>query len=52
MVHAHPISGRKSVYLHLGMTGAVFEVTPKADDAKAADLRLLNDVEMRHLFQT
>ena len=53
VVHEHPISGRKSVYLHLGMTGAVFEVTPKADDATAAEsLRLLTDAEMRHLFQT
>jgi taurine dioxygenase len=30
VVHEHPISGRKSVYLHLGMTGAVIEVLEPA----------------------
>ncbi|EOD09259.1 hypothetical protein EMIHUDRAFT_216634 [Emiliania huxleyi CCMP1516] len=53
VVHAHPISGRKSVYLHLGMTGAVLEVVPKSDDPSAVgSLRLLDEGEMRHLFQT
>ena len=53
VVHAHPISGRKSVYLHLGMTGAILEVFPKADDPKEVErLRLLEEDEMRHLFQT
>ena len=53
VVHTHPISGRKSVYLHLGMTGAVLEVTPTAADPKAVEsLRLLERDEMRHLFQT
>ena len=53
VVHTHPISGRKSVYLHLGMTGAVIEVTPKPDDPKTPEkLRLLEKDEMRHLFQT
>lgn len=28
LVHAHPISGRKSLFLHLGMTGAVLEMAP------------------------
>ncbi|EOD09927.1 taurine dioxygenase-like protein [Emiliania huxleyi CCMP1516] len=53
VVHEHPISGRKSVYLHLGMTGAVLEVTPPANDPKGIEkLRLLEQDEMRHLFQS
>lgn len=31
LVHDHPISGRKSVWLHLGMTGAVIEKSPDMD---------------------
>jgi len=59
MVHEHPISKRKSVYLHLGMTGAVLEVTPGGAAAggsggASADskrqLRLLEADEMRQLF--
>ena len=75
VVHTHPISGRKSVYLHLGMTGAVIEVLDATsghdkDGKDLADvsgavsepaqttpmaprrLRLLDDGEMRHLFQS
>ena len=72
VVHEHPISGRKSVYLHLGMTGAVIEVLPEADSETSAEgkpigtsigeptgepgagrrMRLLDEDEMRHLFQT
>lgn len=53
LAHTHPISGRTSVYLHLGMTGAILEVTPKADDPKSPEkIRLLEEDEMRHLFQT
>jgi len=53
MVHTHPISGRKSVYLHLGMTGAVIEVITKEDDKSTVErLRLLEEDEMRHLFQS
>jgi len=44
VVHEHPLSGRKSVWLHLGMTGAVLE--------KAADsdrFRLLEADELTRL---
>eukprot|EP00306_Pavlova_sp_CCMP459_P001667 CAMPEP_0185176054 /NCGR_PEP_ID=MMETSP1139-20130426/27737_1 /TAXON_ID=298111 /ORGANISM="Pavlova sp., Strain CCMP459" /LENGTH=433 /DNA_ID=CAMNT_0027741803 /DNA_START=9 /DNA_END=1311 /DNA_ORIENTATION=+ len=50
MVHAHPISGRLSVYLHLGMTGAVIEVNDVPDKPDEKSLRLLEDEEMRQLF--
>lgn len=53
VVHEHPISGRKSVYLHLGMTGAVLEAFPKSGSQTELErLRLLEEDEMRHLFQT
>jgi taurine dioxygenase len=45
LVHAHPISGRKSVWLHLGMTGAIIERVPAE-----GRLRLLDEAEMRKLF--
>jgi len=45
VVHAHPISGRKSVYLHLGMTGAVIML-----DETGKPARLLDDDEMAALF--
>jgi taurine dioxygenase len=44
-VHLHPVTKRKSVYLHLGMTGAVVEKLPKDDS-----FRLLNVFEMKRLF--
>jgi taurine dioxygenase len=51
VVHGHPISGRKSVWLHLGMTGAVIE---KLDNGNLKDgemqFRLLNKEEMKKLF--
>lgn len=59
VVHTHPISGRKSVWLHLGMTGAVLERLPEPDlsidvlkqeSAPADKFRLLNDDEMKQLF--
>jgi taurine dioxygenase len=51
LVHEHPISGRKSVYLHLGMTGAVLEMAKGIDEVKSlSDLRLLDEGEMRGLF--
>ncbi|MEE4278152.1 MAG: TauD/TfdA family dioxygenase [Halieaceae bacterium] len=43
-VHEHPISGRKSVWLHLGMTGAVIEKLRDEDD-----FRLLNASELTAL---
>ncbi len=59
VVHTHPISGRKCVWLHLGMTGAVIERLPDAgasieelknEPASVDQLRLLNAEEMKSLF--
>ena len=43
-VHEHPVSGRKSIWLHLGMTGAVIEKLRDEDG-----FRLLNAEELKHL---
>jgi taurine dioxygenase len=43
-VHVHPLSGRKCLWLHLGMTGAVIEKLPDKDG-----FRLLNADEMKRL---
>ncbi|MCA1780190.1 MAG: TauD/TfdA family dioxygenase [Xanthomonadaceae bacterium] len=43
-VHEHPISGRKSLWLHLGMTGAVIEKLRDGDG-----FRLLNAEELTRL---
>lgn len=51
LVHEHPLNGRKSVWLHLGMTGAVIEYL--GDEKNARDelpYRLLNHAEMKELF--
>jgi taurine dioxygenase len=50
VVHEHPISGRKSVWLHLGMTGAVIEKLPSDNDAADPEFRLLSHPEMTELF--
>lgn len=59
VVHTHPISGRKSVWLHLGMTGGVIERLPEdgvpveelqKQPATADQLHLLNEEEMKQLF--
>ena len=59
VVHTHPVSSRKSVWLHLGMTGAVIERLPEEgvaiDDLKQAPattdkFRALNKDEMKQLF--
>ncbi|WP_152205755.1 TauD/TfdA dioxygenase family protein [Marinobacter changyiensis] len=59
VVHTHPVSGRKSVWLHLGMTGAVLERLPEdglsIDElqkapATADQFRLLNEDDMKALF--
>ncbi|MBW4934971.1 TauD/TfdA dioxygenase family protein [Marinobacter sp. F4206] len=59
VVHTHPVSGRKSVWLHLGMTGAVLERLPEEGlsiedlqkaPATADKFRLLNEAEMKELF--
>ncbi len=44
MVHEHPITGQKCIWLHLGMTGAVIEKLPHQDA-----FRLLNAEELRAL---
>jgi taurine dioxygenase len=44
MVHEHWISGRKSIWLHLGMTGAVIRVDKKDNDGEMpadGEMRLL-----------
>ncbi|GGY61411.1 TauD/TfdA dioxygenase family protein [Marinobacter zhanjiangensis] len=59
LVHTHAVSGRKSVWLHLGMTGAVIERLPEhgvpveqlqKQPATTDQLRLLNEDEMKQLF--
>jgi len=54
VVHEHYISGRKSVWLHLGMTGAVIEKLPDGETHGPHKLpfRLLNEEEMKDLFHT
>jgi taurine dioxygenase len=43
-VHEHPVSGRVSLWLHLGMTGAVIEKLRHEDG-----FRLLDDAELQQL---
>lgn len=48
MVHVHPLTGQRSIWLHLGMTGAILEKLPDDDG-----FRLLGEDEMRqvcHLY--
>jgi taurine dioxygenase len=49
VVNEHPISKRKSVWLHLGMTGAIIEKLPGDNDAEP-EFRLLSHPEMTELF--
>ncbi|PJK30170.1 taurine dioxygenase [Minwuia thermotolerans] len=44
LVHVHPISERKSIWLHLGMTGAVIEKAAEEDG-----FRLLGSAELTQL---
>ena len=44
MVHTHPLSGRKCIWLHLGMTGAVIEKLPDADDFRLLEAQELTDL--------
>lgn len=37
LVHVHPVSGRKSIWLHLGMTGAVIEKLPHEEGFRLLD---------------
>jgi len=51
MVVEHPISKRKGLYLHLGMTGAVLEMAKGVAKVERVDqLRLLDEEEMTRLF--
>ncbi|MEE4295085.1 MAG: TauD/TfdA family dioxygenase [Wenzhouxiangella sp.] len=43
-VHRHPISGRLSVWLHLGMTGAVIEKLDQDDGFRLLDQQELTDL--------
>ena len=45
-VHAHPLTGRRCLWLHLGMTGAVIEKLRDADG-----FRLLDAAELQRLCQ-
>lgn len=47
LVHEHPLSGQKSIWLHLGMTGAIIEKLP-GDEG----FRLLEADEMRQVCRT
>src|SRR6056297_2668264 len=47
MVHTHPLSGRKCIWLHLGMTGAIIEKLPEAES-----FRLLDADEMTEVCHT
>ncbi len=44
VVHKHPVSGQKCIWLHLGMTGAIIEKRPDEDG-----FRLLQADEMKQL---
>ena len=44
VVHTHPVSKRKCIWLHLGMTGAVIEKLPDQ-----AGFRLLDEEELKQL---
>lgn len=37
VVHVHPVSGRRCIWLHLGMTGAVIEKLPDQDGFRLLD---------------
>ncbi len=50
VVHTHPISGRKSVWLHLGMTGAVIERLP--DEGLTIDDSFEDGYGIRYEYDT
>jgi taurine dioxygenase len=51
VVFEHPISGRKSVWLHLGMAGSILEVEQGIDKVTSmSQLRALEDHEMKTMF--
>ncbi|MFO7726534.1 MAG: TauD/TfdA family dioxygenase [Oceanipulchritudo sp.] len=44
VVHEHPISGQKCIWLHLGMTGAIIEKLPDVDGFRLLDAGELKQV--------
>lgn len=48
MVHVHPISGRKCIWLHLGMTGAVIEKAPDQEGFRLLDAAELTELCRRY----
>jgi len=48
LVHLHPISGRKCIWLHLGMTGAVIEKAPDQDGFRLLDAGELTELCRRY----
>lgn len=46
MVHEHPVSGQRCIWLHLGMTGAIIEKLPDAEE-----FRLLDADELKQVCQ-
>lgn len=52
MVHEHSISGRKSLYLHTGMTGSILERAADTEPGdKLSGIKAWNHEEMDKLFQ-
>merc|ERR1712137_295199 len=47
LVHKHPVSGRDSLYIHLGMTGAIIErVSAPTSESNLSGIRAWNREEM------
>lgn len=44
LVHRHPISGQRSIWLHLGMTGAIIEKLPEEDGFRVLDAEEIKQV--------
>lgn len=52
LVHDHPISGRRSLYLHTGMTGAIIErCEGPADPTSLQGIKAWEEPDMDRLFQ-
>jgi len=48
LVHAHPLTGRRCVWLHLGMTGGVIERQSRGEGLRLLDERELGDLCRRY----
>ncbi len=44
MVHTHPVSGKRCIWLHLGMTGGMIETSPDGESARLLDADDLTQV--------